>query len=112
MKRIYITSIGIISSIGNNVEETDKSLLEGKRGQGTTEFVDSDLAKAFPLCEVNLSNDELAKRAGVFKGQIPHKMFPCLRLLLQKRLLIGAKIRKGDGISTGLIVWDNCRGNG
>jgi len=102
VKRIYITSIGIVSSIGNNVEENVESLLLGKRGQGITEFVDSDLARAFPLCEVKLSNDELAKRAGVSKDFITRCSL--LAAVAAKEAADGAKIKKDDGISTGLIV--------
>lgn len=103
MKKIYITSIGIVSSIGNNVEETVASLFEGKRGQGTTEFVDSDLARSFPLCEVKLSNDELATRAGVSK-EIFITRCSLLAAVAAKEAADGAKIKKDDGISTGLIV--------
>lgn len=103
MKRIYITSIGIVSSIGNNVEETVESLMSGKRGQGTTEFVDSDLARSFPLCEVKLSNDELALRAGVSKDIFITRC-SLLAAVAAKEAADGAKIRKDDGISTGLIV--------
>jgi 3-oxoacyl-[acyl-carrier-protein] synthase-1 len=102
VKRIYITSIGIVSSIGNNVEETVVSLLEEKRGQGTTEFVDSDLARSFPLCEVKLSNDELANRAGVSKDTFITRC-SLLAAVAAKEAADGAKIRKDDGISTGLI---------
>lgn len=103
MKKIYITSVGIVSSIGNNVEETVESLLSGKRGQGTSEFVDSDLARSFPLCEVKLSNDELAERAGVSRDTFLTRC-SLLAAVAAKEAADGAKITKDDGISTGLII--------
>jgi len=102
LKRIYITSVGIVSSIGNNVEETVESLLLGKRGQRKTEFVDSDLARSFPLCEVKLSNDELAQKAGVSTDTFLTRC-SLLAAVAAKEAADGAKIKKDDGISTGLI---------
>lgn len=103
LKRIYITSIGIISSIGNNVEETYVSLVEGRRGQRTSEYVDSDLARSFPLCEVKLSNEELAGRAGVSQDRFLTRC-SLLAAVAAKEAADGANIKKDDGISTGLIV--------
>ena len=79
------------------------SLLEGKRGQRTAEFVDSDLARFFPLCEVKLSNEELAECAGVSKDTFLTRC-SLLAAVAAKEAADGAKIKKDDGISTGLIV--------
>jgi 3-oxoacyl-(acyl-carrier-protein) synthase len=101
-ERIFVTSIGIISPIGKNSKETLVSLIEGKGGQTTTKFVDSDLARSFPLCEVPYSNKELADIAGVSKETFLTRC-SLLASVAAKEAVAGAGIEKDDGISTGLI---------
>ena len=54
---VYITGYGVISSIGNNVEQTLASLVAQKTGiqQGKQEHT-----KLFNVGEINYSNDELS----------------------------------------------------
>ncbi len=101
-ERIFITSIGIISPIGKDGGETVISLINGKGGQTTTKFVDSDLARSFPLCEVPYSNRELADIAGVSEEKFVTRC-SLLAAVAAKEAADGAGIRKDDGISTGLI---------
>ena len=47
-KRVVVTGLGAITPLGNNVEDTWDSLLEGKSGIGPiTQFDSSDLATRF-----------------------------------------------------------------
>lgn len=59
---IYVTGLGCISSIGNNVDETLRSLKSEQSGikAGTCDFT-----KRFLVGEVSGSNDELRSRFGI-----------------------------------------------
>lgn len=102
VKKIYITSIGIISSIGSGCAQTIQSIIECSGGQRTTKFVDSPLAISFPLCEVPVSNDELAEIAGVSRDEFKTRC-SLLAAVAAKEAAQNGKIKKNDGISTGLI---------
>ncbi len=57
--------MGVISAIGNNVEENRTSLIQGKTGIGKAQFLNSAYAQSHPFGEVKLSNDELRSALGV-----------------------------------------------
>ncbi len=102
MVRIYVTAAGIISSIGRGCDSTVKSIIEMNGGQTQTRFVDSKLAKTFPLCEVPLNNDELAQIAGVSKNEFKTRC-SLLAAVAAKEAAENAKITENDNISTGFI---------
>lgn len=102
MVKIYVTAAGIISSIGRGCDSTVKSLIEMKGGQTQTRFVDSKLAKTFPLCEVPFSNDELAQMAGVSRNEFKTRC-SLLAAVAAKEAAENAKIKENDSITTGLI---------
>lgn len=60
MKGIAVTGMGIISSIGKNLEETQKSLRSGKDGIEFPRILTTN-HQDLPVGEVGLSNSELAK---------------------------------------------------
>ena len=102
MVRIFVTGIGIISSIGKDCSETKSSIIEGRGGQTTAKYVESALAKGYPLCEVPFSNDELASMAGVSRD-IFRTRCSLMSAVAALEAAENASIRKNDGISTGLI---------
>ena len=59
MKRVLVTGMGMISAIGNNVQQNHESLREGRSGIGKAAFFESLYASQLPFGEVKLSNDEL-----------------------------------------------------
>ncbi|WP_395093374.1 beta-ketoacyl-[acyl-carrier-protein] synthase family protein [Vaginella massiliensis] len=61
-KPIAITGMGIISAIGNSVEENLLSLLQNQTGIGTAQFLKTVHQSRFPLGEVKLSNEELSEK--------------------------------------------------
>jgi len=63
--RVFITGIGIISSIGDNVPETLGSLIEGRSGIGENHSIDSVYKDIFPVGEVRKSDQELASMLGI-----------------------------------------------
>ncbi|MBL4625691.1 MAG: beta-ketoacyl-[acyl-carrier-protein] synthase family protein [Flavobacteriales bacterium] len=65
LTRVFVTGLGAISSIGNDVEESYQSLINSKTGIGQMTRLDSKHKVNRPIAEVKCSNDELAKLAKV-----------------------------------------------
>ncbi|MGN7720653.1 beta-ketoacyl-[acyl-carrier-protein] synthase family protein [Chitinophaga sp. 22620] len=63
-ERVFITGIGMISAIGNNVEENFRSLRAQQSGLGYTRYIDTIHQNILPVGEVKLSTEELAELAG------------------------------------------------
>lgn len=63
-ERIAITGIGIISSLGLNVEENLDSLLQKKSGIKRMELLES-IHKELPVAEVNKTDEQLATLLGI-----------------------------------------------
>lgn len=63
--KIYITGIGMISAIGNNVAESLASLEHLKSGIGTLENVRSRHKDYVPVGEVKSTNEQLTAMAGL-----------------------------------------------
>ncbi len=63
-RRVYVTGIGIITSIGNGIEENLDSIRKLKTGIGNLSLLNSK-HKEIPVAEVKMSNAELAVRAGI-----------------------------------------------
>jgi 3-oxoacyl-(acyl-carrier-protein) synthase len=61
----WITGMGIISAIGNNIESNLKSLREGKAGIGDMVWLQSVHRGEIPVGEVKMSNEELAETSGL-----------------------------------------------
>lgn len=62
---VVVTGIGIISSIGNNLEETYKSLISQKSGIGKIEILDSVRKDEFLLGEIKFTHNQLIELADV-----------------------------------------------
>ncbi|WP_250255778.1 beta-ketoacyl-[acyl-carrier-protein] synthase family protein [Chryseobacterium sp. Marseille-Q3244] len=61
-QKIAITGMGIISSIGNNVEENFISLQSGKHGISDIQMFETRHAGAIKTGEIKLSNEELVQK--------------------------------------------------
>lgn len=61
-QKIAITGMGVISSIGNNVEENFISLQSGKHGISDIQMFETRHAGAIKTGEIKLSNEELVKK--------------------------------------------------
>lgn len=64
-KRLYITGMGVVSAIGNSVDDNWHALLRDKRGIGKAQYVDSKLTETFFFGEVPLSNAALRVELGI-----------------------------------------------
>ncbi len=62
-EKVFVTGLGIVSSIGNNTKKNLESLLNGTSGISPSVRLQTDLATDFLFGEVNLSNMELADQS-------------------------------------------------
>jgi len=69
MPKVYVTGIGALSAIGNDIEAQHKSLKIGKTGIGKSQFFNSKYADIFPFGEIRLSNDDLKTKLGTIDTQ-------------------------------------------
>lgn len=65
MAKVVVTGIGIISSIGNNLQETFNSLIEMRTGIGKVDILDTVHKDEFLLGEIKLDHNQLIDLAGV-----------------------------------------------
>jgi 3-oxoacyl-[acyl-carrier-protein] synthase II len=63
-KRVFVTGCGIITSIGNNLEENLDSLIAGRSGIGIITRLESTHRDKLPAGEIRLGDEELARIAG------------------------------------------------
>ncbi len=100
--RVVVTGMGIISAIGNSVEENKKALLSSKSGIGTISKINTVHADQIKVGEVVLSNDELISQL-----QLPDDnnftRTALLGLFAAKEALKNAKIADVNTYKTGLI---------
>ena len=101
-KRVYITGIGIVCAIGNDVPETLLSLLAARSGIGKITLFDTIHKDVLPLAEVKMSTSRLLQ-------ELEHtgaKYLTRTALLGMKaagEAVRSAGFRKTDGYKTGLI---------
>jgi 3-oxoacyl-(acyl-carrier-protein) synthase len=66
---VYVTGMGIISSIGMNTDEHFKSLIGFRTGFGKIEILPTVHKDALPAFEIKISDDDLCTIAGVQQGE-------------------------------------------
>lgn len=64
-KKVAITGMGILSSIGNNVEENYHALVNGKTGISSIENFDTIHKDVIKVGEIKLTNQQLAQQLGL-----------------------------------------------
>lgn len=65
MSRVVVTGLGVITAIGNGLQQNRDSLRNGRTGIGKAEHLDSAFAEKFLFGEVPMSNAELRKATGL-----------------------------------------------
>lgn len=96
---VYVMGIGMISSMGLNVEETLRSLSCSQPGVEAFLHLPTQHKANYVGGEVNLSDDQLMERVGIMNLT----RTTMLGLLAAREAVIHAEIAKGDEIITGLI---------
>lgn len=64
-KTVYISGLGVVSAIGNNVGENLDALVSGRAGMEAMQRLQSVHKNTLPVAEVKVSNDVLAGIAGL-----------------------------------------------
>ncbi len=100
--RIYITGIGIISGIGNGVDESLHSLLESKTGIGRISILKTALSETHPGAEVKKTNDELRTMSGLSSDKY-YSRTTLLGMIAARQAITSAEIENVKELRTGFI---------
>lgn len=101
-KRIFVTGIGIISGIGNNVEETLESIKQKKTGVTDIKYLKTIHKGVLPVSEVKLSEDELIERVKLEKNE-PFTRSTLIGIIAADEAVKSAGIKDIKECKTGLI---------
>lgn len=101
-RKIAITGMGIISSIGNNVEENFQSLINSKHGISDIEILETNKRGKVKLGEIKRSNEDLIKILNL-PEENNYTRTTLLALVAVKEALETAKISDVNQYRTGLI---------
>ncbi|KAA2216249.1 beta-ketoacyl-[acyl-carrier-protein] synthase family protein [Chryseobacterium sediminis] len=101
-QKIAITGMGIISSIGNNVEENFISLQSGKHGISDIEMFETRHAGIIKTGEIKLSNEELVQKLQLDENNNVTRT-SLLGMMAAKEAVESAGISDINGYRTGLI---------
>ncbi len=100
--KVYVTGIGIISSIGNKVTENLESLLNQKPGISRIQHIDSIYSEHISAGEVGMNNEELCSHLGI-KASLGYTRSTLLALVAAKEACDDALYTADENIRTGLI---------
>jgi 3-oxoacyl-(acyl-carrier-protein) synthase len=109
--KIYITGIGLISAMGNNVEETLAALTGEQSGIKKLEHIRSRYQNNLPVGEVNATNEELIALAGLPKD-IHTSRTALLGAIAAKEAVKSAGINNIKEFKTGIISATSVGGMG
>jgi 3-oxoacyl-(acyl-carrier-protein) synthase len=86
-ERIVVTSLGILSALGNGVDANLSALKKSEAGLRRTKHLQTIHANDFLLGEVSLSNDDLSTALGLPTGDNGYTRTTLLALMAVKELL-------------------------
>ncbi|CAN5386085.1 beta-ketoacyl-[acyl-carrier-protein] synthase family protein [soil metagenome] len=101
-KRIYITGLGIISAIGNDVDQTLDSLLQSKTGVGKISVLKTALSETHPGAEVKKTNDELRVISNLPDNNF-YSRTTLLGMIAARQAMSSAKFENVKTLRTGFI---------
>jgi len=101
-KRVVITGIGIISSIGKDLPETFASLLASRSGIGRLHHLNSTHQDEFPFAEVPFGNEKLLSMAG-FTDPSNFSRNTLLGIIAAGEAFRHARLEELSKLKTGLI---------
>ena len=101
-KKVAVTGIGMISGMGNNIEETLSSILNQNSGVGEMKILTSNLKGVVPISEVKYSEAELRKVAKVTEEGVWSRT-DYLGIIAVAEALKSAQITDISTYRTGLI---------
>ncbi|MCA9750149.1 MAG: hypothetical protein KC414_13655, partial [Romboutsia sp.] len=99
--KVAITGIGIISSIGDEINTVTKSLFESKTGLSLVENFDSIYSKIYPCGEIKISSIDLAKSLQINKSNFSRSSL--LGAYAARQAISDSKINDLNKYRTGFI---------
>lgn len=109
-QKIYITGLGMISAIGNNVPESLASLSQSKTGIGKIRHLTTRYKDDFLAGEIKLSNKELADLVNDHNPELNRNSY--IAMLAAKEAVQHSGIDTADGLRTGVISSTTVAGMG
>ncbi len=109
-QRVYITGLGMISAIGNNVPEAFQSLSNSKTGIGKINHLTTRYKDEFLAGEIKLSNKDLADLVKDNNPDLNRNSY--IAMLAAKEAVIHSGIDTKDGMRTGVISSTTVAGMG
>lgn len=100
--RVAITGMGIISSIGYNIEENYHALINGKPGISTIENISTIHSNVIKVGEIKKTNHQLAEELNLIEGN-NYTRTAMLGALAAKQAVKNAEIDNINEYNTGLI---------
>ncbi|MCX6249027.1 MAG: beta-ketoacyl-[acyl-carrier-protein] synthase family protein [Bacteroidetes bacterium] len=101
-RRIFVTGLGIITGIGNNLAETKDSLFHLRTGIGRIRYLNAGLNSDIPVSEVKCSFEECFQLAGIPVSE-GYSRNALLGMIAAKEAYLDARIADLPGLRTGLI---------
>ncbi len=109
--KVYVTGIGAVSAIGEDVPSAHRSLQEGRSGVGRIDYLSTEHQGMIPAAEVRATDEELLQKAG---GGVPseYSRTTLLGLLAAREALEHAGVDEEERTSMGLISGTTTGGMG
>ncbi|MGC4038896.1 MAG: beta-ketoacyl-[acyl-carrier-protein] synthase family protein [Chitinophagaceae bacterium] len=70
MSKIFVTGMGIITAIGDNVKSNREALIQGKSGIGDLTLFPTKYAGVLPCGEIKITTDELKQKLNAFESGV------------------------------------------
>lgn len=109
-QRVYITGLGMISAIGNNVSDSFLSLSQSKTGIGKINHLTTRYKDEFLAGEIKLSNADLIDLVKDNNPALNRNSY--IAMLAAKEAVINSGIDTHDGLRTGVISSTTVAGMG
>jgi 3-oxoacyl-[acyl-carrier-protein] synthase-1 len=101
-EKVFVTGIGIISSIGLNKEESASALIESRSGIGSISMLETRYKDEIPVAEVKATNNILKELAEVNNSSALSRT-SLFGIIAAKQALLDAHINNINEFRTGLI---------
>ncbi len=100
--RVFVTGMGLITAIGNNIAESMESIKNQHSGLGEISTIDTRNRGILPVCEVKKSNRQLKEMAGLALDRIISRTLLIGLIAVQEAMQM-ARISEEDKGECGLI---------
>ena len=103
MSRIFVTGMGIITAIGDNVETNRQSLIHGKSGISAITLFPTKYAGVLPAGEIKIDTKELSKKLNAHERGVTRTDLLALHAFREAVADAGLNNTEISSVNTGLI---------